>query len=155
MCLAAFFGVIIAVNIFMATLASSSWTGLVVKNSYVASQKFNGKLQGAEEQKKRGWRSSIEFQHGEFKIRLFDKTGETISLSKAQLFVGRPAFEQQDQLVELVEQSNGSYLAKLPLGIGEWAIKITGDVDALSYRRDERMTIDAAGLGKIRGANAR
>ena len=36
-----FFGIIIAVNVSMAMLASSSWTGLVVSNSYVASQKFN------------------------------------------------------------------------------------------------------------------
>ena len=40
----AFFGVIIAVNLTMATLASRSWTGLVVKNSYVESQKFNSVL---------------------------------------------------------------------------------------------------------------
>ena len=39
----AFFGVIIAVNVVMATLASTSWTGLVVENSYVASQEFNRK----------------------------------------------------------------------------------------------------------------
>ena len=39
----AFFGVIIAVNLVMATLASKSWTGLVVKNTYVASQQFNRK----------------------------------------------------------------------------------------------------------------
>ena len=37
-CMIVFFGVIVAVNLTMATLASQSWTGLVVKNSYVASQ---------------------------------------------------------------------------------------------------------------------
>ncbi len=36
----AFFGVIIAVNVTMATIAIASWTGLVVQNSYVASQEF-------------------------------------------------------------------------------------------------------------------
>ena len=39
----AFFGTIIAVNLVMAIFASRSWTGLVVKNSYVASQEFNEK----------------------------------------------------------------------------------------------------------------
>ena len=34
----AFFGVIISVNLTMAILASSTWTGLIVKNGYVASQ---------------------------------------------------------------------------------------------------------------------
>ena len=39
-----FFGVIIAVNFTMARLASTTWTRLVVKNSYVASQKFKSEL---------------------------------------------------------------------------------------------------------------
>lgn len=37
----AFFGVIIAVNGVMATFATRSWSGLVVENTYVASQQFN------------------------------------------------------------------------------------------------------------------
>ena len=35
-----FFGVIISVNVLMAVLSATSWTGLVVQNSYVASQEF-------------------------------------------------------------------------------------------------------------------
>ena len=40
-----FFGTIISVNLLMAWYANTSWSGLVVKNSYVASQEFNGKLE--------------------------------------------------------------------------------------------------------------
>jgi nitrogen fixation protein FixH len=40
----AFFGVVIAVNLTMARLAIGSFGGVVVENSYVASQKFNGWL---------------------------------------------------------------------------------------------------------------
>ncbi len=46
----AFFGVIIAVNITMAYKAVSSWSGLVVKNTYVASQEFNDKAETGKEQ---------------------------------------------------------------------------------------------------------
>ena len=42
-----FFGVVIAVNLTMALFATGSWTGLVVKNSYVASQHFNEELMNA------------------------------------------------------------------------------------------------------------
>ncbi len=38
-----FFGVIISVNIVMAVSAARTWTGLVVENSYVASQEFQGR----------------------------------------------------------------------------------------------------------------
>ncbi|TIS18850.1 MAG: cytochrome oxidase, partial [Mesorhizobium sp.] len=39
----AFFAVVIGVNLTMATFAHRSWTGLVVENTYVASQQFNGR----------------------------------------------------------------------------------------------------------------
>jgi nitrogen fixation protein FixH len=50
-----FFGLVIAVNFTMARLASDTFGGSVVANSYVASQKFNGWLQAARDQKALGW----------------------------------------------------------------------------------------------------
>jgi nitrogen fixation protein FixH len=41
MILVAFFAVVIAVNLLMARLAISTFGGVVVENSYVASQHFN------------------------------------------------------------------------------------------------------------------
>lgn len=53
--LVVFFGIVIAVNFTMAWFASSTFGGLVVDNSYVASQKFNGWLEKAREEKALGW----------------------------------------------------------------------------------------------------
>lgn len=53
-----FFGVVVCVNFFMAHLASSTFTGVVVKNSYVASQHFNGWLDEARAERKLGWRAT-------------------------------------------------------------------------------------------------
>ena len=39
-----FFGVTILVNLALAFFANGSWTGLIVKNSYVASQHYNERL---------------------------------------------------------------------------------------------------------------
>lgn len=52
-----FFGLVITVNMVMAHYASSSFGGTVVENSYVASQKFNGWLQDARDQKTLGWQA--------------------------------------------------------------------------------------------------
>ena len=54
-----FFGVIIAVNMTLVYFAVQSWSGLVVKNSYVASQKFNKTLEKAALQRARGWTSAL------------------------------------------------------------------------------------------------
>lgn len=55
----AFFGVVVAVNITMARLASSTFGGTVVDNSYVASQKFNGWLAQARAQDRLGWTTPL------------------------------------------------------------------------------------------------
>jgi nitrogen fixation protein FixH len=50
-----FFGVVIAVNLTMATFATRTFGGVVVENSYVASQKYNDWLAAAERQQKLAW----------------------------------------------------------------------------------------------------
>lgn len=55
--LLAFFGVIVAVNFTMATFATRTFGGVVVENSYVASQKYNGWLKAAREQETLGWKA--------------------------------------------------------------------------------------------------
>jgi nitrogen fixation protein FixH len=54
-----FFGLVIAVNLTMARLASDTFGGSIVANSYVASQRFNGWLQAARDQKALGWQSDL------------------------------------------------------------------------------------------------
>lgn len=49
------FGIVIAVNLVMASFAVGSFHGTVVDNSYVASQKFNGWMQRAENSRALGW----------------------------------------------------------------------------------------------------
>jgi nitrogen fixation protein FixH len=55
----AFFGVVVAVNITMARLASGTFSGTVVDNSYVASQKFNGWLEQSLVQARLGWATPV------------------------------------------------------------------------------------------------
>lgn len=50
-----FFGVVIAVNVTMAMFAVRTFGGVVVENSYVASQKYNGWLEAARKQQQLGW----------------------------------------------------------------------------------------------------
>ena len=54
--LVGFFGVVIAVNMTMATFATRTFGGTVVENSYVASQKYNSWLEAARRQEKLGWK---------------------------------------------------------------------------------------------------
>ncbi len=51
------FGVVIAVNLLMASVAVGSFHGTVVDNSYVASQNYNGWLAKAEASRALGWQA--------------------------------------------------------------------------------------------------
>ncbi|HBM71251.1 MAG TPA: hypothetical protein DD436_01170, partial [Erythrobacter sp.] len=59
MVMVAGFGVVVAVNFYMASLAIGGFGGVVVENSYVASQKFNGWLDEAREGRKLGYAAQM------------------------------------------------------------------------------------------------
>ncbi|MBL4726690.1 MAG: FixH family protein [Rhizobiaceae bacterium] len=140
----AFFGVIIAVNLGMATIASKTWTGLVVKNSYVASQDFNAHLAEAAKQKKLGWQGGLTYKQGAIEFSLADKNAVPITLDTIFVKIGRPAFEQQDQKIELTSLSAGKYSAKVALGTGPWAFSVRGQKGDNPYRLDVRLDVSKA-----------
>lgn len=57
--LAGGFGVVVAVNLLMANLAISSFGGVVVENTYVASQNFNEWLEEADRENALGWEARV------------------------------------------------------------------------------------------------
>ncbi|SCW35608.1 Nitrogen fixation protein FixH [Sphingobium faniae] len=122
--LIAFFGVVIAVNMLMATLAVRSFGGTVVDNSYVASQKFNGWLEQAREQDRLGWRDDVALTQGrEIRIALSDAAqapiqGATISAT-AQHPLGRAA----DMALTFHEGADGAYLSDQTLPAGRWHVR--------------------------------
>lgn len=144
----AFFSVIIVVNFTMATMASRSWTGLVVKNSYVASQQYNGHLQQAEAQRKLGWRSAVSYTKGELTFALQDKQGEPVMLNEVAVHAGRPAFEQLDTVTPLQLTAGGTGTARLALADGEWMLRIEAQAGEQFYRRDVRIMV-TKGTGDV------
>ena len=149
-CMLAFFGVIIVVNFGMAMLASSTWTGLVVKNSYVASQKFNGELAAAKLQKSHGWKSGLAYKNGILTLRLEDRLGKPLNLQQPRLSIGRPAFEQQDRALDLAVRGNGLHAAAIDLAPGDWFVRIDGQLNGETYRRDARLHVGQDLSGELR-----
>jgi len=139
----AFFGVIIIVNLTMAAFATRSWTGLVVKNSYVASQAFNRELEQAKLQAARGWTGDITYSKGAVVLSLADKSGQPVVLDTSIVQIGRPAFEQEDHRVEMVHQGNGIYHAEDKLQPGIWQVSVRGTSSQGDYRLDSRLIIKA------------
>jgi nitrogen fixation protein FixH len=120
----AFFGVIIAVNLTMATFANSSWTGLIVKNAYVASQHFNEKAQAARAQEALGWTGSMTLVDGEFRYTLADAGGSPVALEPSQVFFRRPVDDRHDQTVALEPAGHGAVTGAVALADGVWIVEV-------------------------------
>lgn len=144
-----FFGVIITVNFSMAYIAVTNWTGLVVKNSYVASQDFNRDLEAAKRQKLAGWSSDISYDAGTLEFNLKDANKKPVSATKVSAKIGRPAFEQLDHEVVFSTLGTGEFKVNNPLGPGPWRIVVSAEIEGQPYRRDVRLFVTSAGKGII------
>ncbi len=137
----AFFGTIIAVNLVMAIFASRSWTGLVVKNSYVASQQFNEKAAEGREQAARNWTPVLELQPGAVAFHLNDRAGALIELAAVKTNFRRPAYEAEDFSIELTRQAGGAFSAKADIRDGIWIIETVADIGGEHAYRDTRRIV--------------
>lgn len=134
MMLVAFFGVVIAVNLVMARDAISTFGGLVVENSYVASQHFNKWLAEADAEKALGWQATIERSApGTFQTQVLDSKGKPISAAQVRLFAEHPLGRKPPVDVVLTEGAPGLYSGALPAG--RWYVRLVVIADGHTWRK--------------------
>jgi nitrogen fixation protein FixH len=123
----AFFGVIVAVNVTMATFAMKSWTGLVVQNSYVASQEFNDKAAVGRARAALGWNGELAYANGELRYALVRDNGDAVALTDILVALGRPAYEAEDTTIVLTPTGNGGFGGNVKLGDGQWIVRVSAE----------------------------
>jgi nitrogen fixation protein FixH len=124
----AFFVVVIAVNVFMARQASATFGGIVVENSYVASQKFNRWLDEASSERARGWHADLA-RRGDGRL-VVSLEGENVSPRAISAVARHPLGRQPDISLRFVAQPDGGFVSTRPLPDGRWRVRIevqTGD----------------------------
>ncbi|MCW3796415.1 FixH family protein [Sphingomonas sp. BN140010] len=116
--LVAFFGVVISVNMLMATLAVRTFGGVVVENSYVASQEYNRWLAAAKRQQALGWR----IKPGVDAAR---RVTITVSVSGAEVsgYAEHPLGRRADVPLRFSRQ-DGGFVSDRPLPAGRWAVHL-------------------------------
>ncbi|MBA4087664.1 MAG: hypothetical protein C0491_07680 [Novosphingobium sp.] len=131
--LVGFFGVVIAVNVLMARLASSTFGGVVVENSYVASQQFNGWLKEASAEQALGWKAGIvRDEQGRAAITLRDSTGRAIAAAKVTAVAEHPLGQRPEADLTLRETALGTYAA--PLEAGRWRLRVMVEAEGKVWR---------------------
>jgi nitrogen fixation protein FixH len=114
----AFFGVVIAVNVLMATLAVKTFGGVVVENSYVASQEFNRWLAQARAQEQLGWT----IDPGVAPDR---RVTVSLSVAGAEVSgVARHPLGRQPEVPLRFHAERGQLISDRPLPAGRWAVHL-------------------------------
>ncbi|MCQ0988537.1 FixH family protein [Jiella marina] len=127
-----FFGTIISVNLTMAYFANSSWSGLVVENSYVASQHFDAVTRAREAEQARGWTLATDYADGVITVDLKDEAGKPLYPKAITATVGHPVNGNFDREVTFSRRADGLYAAETDLTPGRWEAKFTVEARDLS-----------------------
>jgi len=122
--LVAFFGVVIAVNFTMAWFASATFGGLVVENSYVASQKFNGWLQKAREERAIDWTLDVtRGPAGHLDVALAG-SGRAIDTARIEILAQHPLGRLPDRSLLFRDLGAGRYESVQALPTGRWILRV-------------------------------
>lgn len=131
MIMVSFFAVVFIVNGVLVFSALHSWTGLVVENSYVASQSFDADTERLAAARK-DLRHQLHFQDGELKLQLKTVDGSPANATDIKIEIGRPADNSQDQALALIADGPGNYFATTKLAGGVWTGNIKGRLNGSS-----------------------
>ncbi|SEJ00001.1 Nitrogen fixation protein FixH [Sphingobium sp. AP50] len=122
--LAAFFAVVIAVNVLMATVAIRSFGGTVVDNSYVESQKFNQYLAQARAQDRLGWKDDVALDPARHvTLALTDNAGKPIHEARITAVAEHPLGRALDIAITFHETAPGHYVGDRALPAGRWQLR--------------------------------
>lgn len=119
--LVAFFGTVAAVNFTMARYATSSFGGIVVENSYVASQEFNRWLEQAEASEALGWQVATARQDDGRLLVQVDGAPDGIAASGS---ARHPLGRAPDQALSFAPLGDGRFLSNEALPEGRWTVRL-------------------------------
>jgi nitrogen fixation protein FixH len=134
--LVVFFGVIVTVNFTMARFASSTFGGIVVENSYVASQEFNGWLEDAKADQALGWDAVTTWRpDGRLALTVSGAPAGTTAEGLARHPLGR----LPDHAIAFERTGDGRFLSREVLPDGRWTLRLALSADGHVWRRDEAL----------------
>lgn len=115
------FAVIIGVNLLLAWKAVTTFPGLEVKNSYVASQGFDDRKSA---QEALGWTMQPSFEAGRITLTFLDAAGLPVQVTDLDVLVGRTT-EAKDDVWPVFAPIGDAYAADVALARGKWMVKVT------------------------------
>ncbi|MEE4153102.1 MAG: FixH family protein [Erythrobacter sp.] len=117
------FGIVAAVNFYMASLAVGGFHGIVVENSYVASQKFNSWLEEARKEQALGWEVGAA-RTGDGHVILETSVVPEGAILSAEL--RRPLGDREFMHLDFAPMPEaGRYRSTVEIAEGRWTVRLT------------------------------
>lgn len=138
--LIAFFGTVIAVNMVMAVLATRTFGGLVVENSYVATRQFNGWLEQARAQRALGWDTDVSLDDGRRIVVTLAHAARPMTGATVAAVARHPVGREEDVAIAFRETTAGAYRAASPLPAGRWLVHVEIRHDGRVKRQIETLS---------------
>lgn len=136
MILVAFFGIVIAINLLMARFATSTFGGIVVENTYVASQEFNGWLDDAREQRALGWDAVTTWRPDN---RLAVQLTGVPEGAKVTALAHHPLGRLPDRAIAFAANGENRFLSTSALPAGRWLLRLEVTAANQVWRHQEEL----------------
>lgn len=134
--LVAGFGVVAAVNFYMASLAVGGFHGIVVENSYVASQHFNDWLEDAEEARALGWEAeAVRDEEGYVTLTTTEVPESAIVTAELR----RPLGEHEFATLGFGSIGDGRYRSTQPVAEGRWTMRLFIEAGARKWAGESEL----------------
>lgn len=114
------FGLVIAANMALLFSSVGTFPGLVVANSYVASQGYDAERKA---QIALGWKVAVHEADGRLAVEINDSAGAPVRGLEVRATVGRPSSDVDDVVLTLAPDASG-YAVEMPHGPGLWRVEI-------------------------------
>lgn len=128
-----FFAVVVGVNVLMARNASATFGGVVVENSYVASQHYNRWLDEAAAEQALGWKAEMN-RGGDGHV-VLALSGPRSAPEAVTAVARHPLGKQPDRALHFVPTATGLASAE-PLPTGRWRVRLEVRAEGKLWRTE-------------------
>jgi nitrogen fixation protein FixH len=145
-----FFAIVVAINIIYIIVASDSWRGLAIKNSYKKGLNYNQTIAQAEKQKELGWKINYQYKSsaknpkkGKFIFYITDEKNNIIKDIDIIIKFSRPVQEGYDFMTKSSFKNNSYFIdVEFPM-LGNWNANILAYIknSDKEYRIKRKFTI--------------
>lgn len=136
----AVFAVMLTPNIILAVTAARTFSGVVVADSYLASQDFD-RLKSA--QVALGWAVTLDHDADALYLAFADASGHVVRPAGLAVTMGRPTTTREDRVIALTETPEG-YAGAAPMAPGHWRVEVTASAaDGTAFRQSHDVWVKA------------